>query len=175
MLYKFLLVLDLKPLLINRFLNVRKRKGFFHPLIGDDGSAPLLNFCFVLGSRPLGHGLGHCTSFYLRLWEHLLYSGSTMAKRLLGSQLFVSRLSFYTTLKDLKRLFSPFGAITEARLVVDSRTQRPKGFGFVTFESDVDAQNALKAMNGKIVDGRLIFVEVAKTETPRDDDDKTLR
>ncbi|KAI3782359.1 hypothetical protein L2E82_12404 [Cichorium intybus] len=98
-----------------------------------------------------------------------------MAKRLIGSQLFVSRLSFYTTLKDLKRLFSPFGAITEARLVVDSRTQRPKGFGFVTFESDVDAQNALKAMNGKIVDGRLIFVEVAKTQTPRDDDDKTLR
>ncbi|MFS7934640.1 putative RNA recognition motif domain, nucleotide-binding alpha-beta plait domain superfamily [Helianthus anomalus] len=94
-----------------------------------------------------------------------------MAKRLLGSQLFVSRLSFYTTPKDLQRLFSPFGAITEARLVVDPRTQRPKGFGFVTFESDVDAQNALKAMNGKIIDGRLIFVEVAKTITPEQGDD----
>ncbi|KAL4589295.1 hypothetical protein LXL04_002201 [Taraxacum kok-saghyz] len=92
-----------------------------------------------------------------------------MAKRLLGSQLFVSRLSFYTTHNDLKRMFSPFGAITEARLVVDSRTHRPKGFGFVTFKSDVDAQNALKAMNGRIVDGNLIFVEVAKTN--KDDDD----
>nr|KAJ0194120.1 hypothetical protein LSAT_V11C800418910 [Lactuca sativa] len=84
------------------------------------------------------------------------------------------RLSFYTTHKDLKRLFSPFGAITEARLVVDSRTQRPKGFGFVSFESDVDAQNAMKAMNGKIVNGGIIFVEVAKTQTPQDDND-TLR
>ncbi|XP_024966407.1 cold-inducible RNA-binding protein-like isoform X2 [Cynara cardunculus var. scolymus] len=80
-----------------------------------------------------------------------------MAKRLLGSQLFVSRLSFYTTHKDLKRLFSPFGEITEARLVTDPRTQRPKGFGFVTFESDVDAQNALKAMNGKIDGGGILM------------------
>ncbi|XP_071701420.1 small RNA-binding protein 11, chloroplastic-like [Rutidosis leptorrhynchoides] len=93
-----------------------------------------------------------------------------MAKRLLNSQLFVSRLSFYTTNKDLKRLFSPFGAITEARLVVDPITQRPKGFGFVTFESDVDAHNALKALNGKIVEGRLIFVEVAKPKRTGEND-----
>ncbi|PWA70707.1 RNA-binding (RRM/RBD/RNP motifs) family protein [Artemisia annua] len=91
-----------------------------------------------------------------------------MANRLLNSQLFISRLSFYTTNNELKRLFSPFGQITEARLVVDPRTQRPKGFGFVTFESDVDAQNALKAMNGKIVNGGLIFVEFAKTKTPEE-------
>nr|XP_043623029.1 cold-inducible RNA-binding protein-like [Erigeron canadensis] len=85
-------------------------------------------------------------------------------------QLFVSRLSFYTTQKDLQRLFSPFGPITEARLVIDPRTQRPKGFGFVTFESHIDAHNAVKAINGKIVDGRLIFVEVAKTKTTGEDE-----
>ncbi|KAF5446990.1 hypothetical protein F2P56_032580 [Juglans regia] len=90
-----------------------------------------------------------------------------MAKRL-KSQLFVSRLSFFTTNEKLKTLFSPFGEVTEARLVKDPRTQRPKGFGFVTFDSEVEAQNALKAMNGKIVDGRLIFVEVAKAR--RDED-----
>ncbi|XP_050276237.1 organelle RRM domain-containing protein 6, chloroplastic-like [Quercus robur] len=56
-----------------------------------------------------------------------------------------------------------------ARLVKDPRTQRPKGFGFVTYESEVEAQKALKAMNGRIVDGRLIFVEVAKTEKPGED------
>ncbi|GMN24308.1 hypothetical protein TIFTF001_000522 [Ficus carica] len=52
------------------------------------------------------------------------------------------------------------------RLVLDSKTQRPKGFGFVTYESEVEAQKALKAMNGRIVDGRLIFVEISKTEKP---------
>ncbi|XP_059626641.1 organelle RRM domain-containing protein 6, chloroplastic-like [Cornus florida] len=90
-----------------------------------------------------------------------------MAKRL-GSQLFVSRLSFFTTNDELKRLFSPFGVVKEARLVKDPRTQRPKGFGFVTFESEVEAHKALKSMNGRIVDGRLIFVEVAKTTRPGD-------
>ncbi|XP_031121745.1 glycine-rich RNA-binding protein 4, mitochondrial [Ipomoea triloba] len=87
-----------------------------------------------------------------------------MAKRAL--QLFVSRLSFYTTNDELRRLFLPFGDIKEARLVIDHRTQRPKGFGFVTFESETDAQNALKALNGKIINGRLICVEVAKTTRP---------
>ncbi|KAL6498412.1 hypothetical protein OROHE_026680 [Orobanche hederae] len=35
------------------------------------------------------------------------------------------------------------------RLIKDPRTQRPKGFGFVKFESELDARNALKAMNGR--------------------------
>ncbi|EEF29277.1 small RNA-binding protein 11, chloroplastic isoform X2 [Ricinus communis] len=81
----------------------------------------------------------------------------------LGSQLFVGRLSCYTTNQKLEKLFSPFGIVKEARLVLDPRTQKPKGFGFVTFDSESQAQKALKAMNGRIVDGRLLFVEVAKS------------
>ncbi|CAK7331616.1 unnamed protein product [Dovyalis caffra] len=73
-----------------------------------------------------------------------------MANRL-GFQLFVGRLSSYSTNHELKRLFSPFGVVTEARLVVDPRTQKPKGYGFVTFESETDAQKALKTMNGRNV------------------------
>ncbi|KAG5253683.1 small RNA-binding protein [Salix suchowensis] len=98
-----------------------------------------------------------------------------------GLQLFVSRLSSYTTNHEFKRLFSPFGVVTEgkrrvhllsitfhslsvlflnrylliyavcvARLVVEPKTHRPKGFGFVTFESEADAGKALKAMNGRV-------------------------
>ncbi|KAL6979227.1 hypothetical protein U1Q18_020893 [Sarracenia purpurea var. burkii] len=91
------------------------------------------------------------------------FSRTRMARRL-PTQLFVSRLSFYTTEEELKRLFSPFGLVTEARLAMNPKTQRPKGFGFVTYESEVEAHSALKAMNGRIVNGRLIFVEVAKSE-----------
>ncbi|XP_008223101.1 PREDICTED: glycine-rich RNA-binding protein [Prunus mume] len=90
-----------------------------------------------------------------------------MAKRL-SSQLFVNRLSSFTNNEQLKRLFSPFGDVTEARMVVDRITQRPKGFGFVTYKSDVGAQKALKAMNGRMVDGRLIFVEVAQNQKQED-------
>ncbi|KAK3410007.1 hypothetical protein EUGRSUZ_J02066 [Eucalyptus grandis] len=89
-----------------------------------------------------------------------------MAKRLC-SELFVSRLSFYTTEEGLRRLFSPFGSIKEVRLVKDPSTQRPKGFGFVAYESEVEADRALKALNGRIVDGRLIFVEFVQTRGPK--------
>ncbi|XP_022843914.1 glycine-rich RNA-binding protein 4, mitochondrial-like isoform X3 [Olea europaea var. sylvestris] len=85
-----------------------------------------------------------------------------MARRI-SSELFISRLSFYTTVEELKSLFSPFGAVSEARLIKDPRTQRPKGFAFVKFASEVNAQNAVKAMNGRIVNGRLIFVEFAES------------
>ncbi|BBH04839.1 RNA-binding family protein with RRM/RBD/RNP motifs [Prunus dulcis] len=91
-----------------------------------------------------------------------------MAKRL-SSQLFVNRLSSFTNNEQLKRLFSPFGDVTEARMVVDRITQRPKGFGFVTYKSDVEAQKALKAMNGRMVDGRLIFVEFAQNQKQEED------
>ncbi|XP_022731538.1 organelle RRM domain-containing protein 6, chloroplastic-like [Durio zibethinus] len=91
-----------------------------------------------------------------------------MAKRL-GAQLFVSRLSFFTTHQELKTLFSPFGVVKEANLIRDPKTQRPKGFGFVTYETEMEAQKALKAMNGRIVRGRLIFVEFANGTSPKND------
>ncbi|XP_047309238.1 organelle RRM domain-containing protein 6, chloroplastic-like [Impatiens glandulifera] len=78
--------------------------------------------------------------------------------------LFISRLSFYTNKEDLRNMFLPFGNILEARLVNDPKTGRHKGFGFVKFESEIEASNAIKAMNGRIVEGRLIFVEVANPE-----------
>lgn len=34
---------------------------------------------------------------------------------------------------------------------MDRRTDRPKGFGFVTYQSDVEAQKALKVMNGRVI------------------------
>ncbi|KAK6646033.1 hypothetical protein PHAVU_L003243 [Phaseolus vulgaris] len=79
----------------------------------------------------------------------------------MGRNLFVSRLSFYTTQDQLKKLFAPFGLVTSVNLVVDPRTKRPKGFAFVSYESQIEAEKAMRAMNGRIVDGRLIFVEPA--------------
>ncbi|KAL6195637.1 hypothetical protein ACLB2K_031255 [Fragaria x ananassa] len=86
-----------------------------------------------------------------------------MAKRL-GLTLFVSRLSSFTSKEKLRQMFSPFADVTEARLVIDPNTQRPKGFGFVTYKSEVEAQKAIKVMDGRMVDGRLLFVEVAHPE-----------
>ncbi|XP_020532543.1 glycine-rich RNA-binding, abscisic acid-inducible protein isoform X2 [Jatropha curcas] len=71
-----------------------------------------------------------------------------MAKRI-GWQLFVGRLSAYATNQKLEKWFSPFGVVREARLVIDPRTRKPKGFGFVTFDSESEALKAMKTMNGR--------------------------
>ncbi|XVF68711.1 hypothetical protein PTKIN_Ptkin11bG0023400 [Pterospermum kingtungense] len=91
-----------------------------------------------------------------------------MAQRL-GSQLYIYRLSCFTTLHDVKTLFSQFGVVKEAKLIRDPKTQRSKGFGFVTFETESEAQKAMKAMTGRFVRGRMMFVEFANDRSPKID------
>ncbi|ONK67791.1 uncharacterized protein A4U43_C05F3810 [Asparagus officinalis] len=84
-----------------------------------------------------------------------------LQKRNFNSEIFISRLSFYTTEQDLKRLFSRFGSIKQVRLIRDGKTQRVKGFAFIDYSSEDEARKAVKVMDGRILDGRLIFVEIA--------------
>uniref|UniRef100_A0A0D9VSK2 RRM domain-containing protein n=1 Tax=Leersia perrieri TaxID=77586 RepID=A0A0D9VSK2_9ORYZ len=67
-----------------------------------------------------------------------------------STEIFVSKLSFYTTEEELKNVFAPFGAVEEARLVRDNQTSRPKGFGFVKYSSREEAEKAVKAMDGRV-------------------------
>ncbi|KAG8074475.1 hypothetical protein GUJ93_ZPchr0006g43009 [Zizania palustris] len=89
-------------------------------------------------------------------------SSRVVGAKSFSTEIFVSRLSFYTTDEELKNIFSPFGAIEQARLVRDNQTGRPKGFGFVRYSSEAEAEKAIKAIDRRIIRGRLIFVEMAK-------------
>ncbi|XP_054804812.1 small RNA-binding protein 11, chloroplastic-like isoform X2 [Prosopis cineraria] len=71
-------------------------------------------------------------------------------------------LSFLTTEKGLSEAFSDFGQVVEAKIVMDRVSDRSKGFGFVTFASEDEAENAITGMNGKALNGRVIFVDYAK-------------
>lgn len=89
------------------------------------------------------------------------------AKRDFSSEIFISRLSYYITDEELSNAFSSFGKIKNVRIIRDTRTKRPKGFAFVNYASELEAQKAVKAMDGRFIGGRLIFVEIAK---PKPDD-----
>src|SRR5690606_25220229 len=62
----------------------------------------------------------------------------------------------------------PFGPVTEAKVVTDRETGRSRGFGFVSFQDEASAQNALSKMNGAVLDGRTLKVDTAQ-ERPRGD------
>lgn len=67
---------------------------------------------------------------------------------------------------ELEELFAEFGKVASAKIINDRETGRSRGFGFVEFESDDEAQAAIKALDGKDVDGRALTVNVAR---PRED------
>ena len=85
----------------------------------------------------------------------------------MSNKLFVGNLSFNTTENDLQDAFAAFGTVTEANLMMDRMTNRPRGFGFVTMSTPEEAQKAIEAMNGKDMDGRALTVNVAKPREER--------
>lgn len=77
------------------------------------------------------------------------------------NQLFVGNLAFSTTKEELESVFSQFGHITEVKIPIDRDTGRVRGFAFVTFETQEQAEAALK-MDGTDLNGRPIRVNVAQ-------------
>ncbi|KDP33116.1 hypothetical protein JCGZ_13563 [Jatropha curcas] len=77
----------------------------------------------------------------------------------IASKLFIKGLSFTSTEKSLAETFSKFGEVVEAKIIRDRISNKSKGFGYVTFTMEDEAQKALMEMNGKVVNGRPVFVD----------------
>ena len=85
----------------------------------------------------------------------------------MNTKLFVGNLSFNTTENDLQDAFAAHGTVTEANLMMDRATGRPRGFGFVTMSCAEEAQNAINALNGANLDGRNLTVNEARPREGR--------
>jgi len=62
----------------------------------------------------------------------------------------------------LYRLFSPFGAILNAKVVIDPNTNTTKGYGFVKYSDYYSAVNAIKSMNGYALENKFLQVTFKK-------------
>lgn len=80
----------------------------------------------------------------------------------MGNKLFVGGLAWGTDEDSLRQAFESFGSVREAKVIVDRETGRSRGFGFVTFEAEADAQAAIKGLDGSSLDGRNIRVNEAE-------------
>lgn len=70
------------------------------------------------------------------------------------SKLFIGGLAWHTDETALRQKFEEFGQVEEAVVVKDRDTGRSRGFGFVRFTSEQEAEAAINAMNNIEVDGR---------------------
>lgn len=87
-------------------------------------------------------------------------------------KLFVGSLAWATDDDSLKAFFEQFGTVTKAEVVRERDSNRSRGFGFVEFEDDAEADKAIAEADGKELDGRNITVSESK---PREDGDRPRR
>ncbi|XP_077315927.1 polyadenylate-binding protein 1-like isoform X2 [Lithobates pipiens] len=66
----------------------------------------------------------------------------------------------------LKEIFSAFGNTVSVKVMVDE-TGRSRGFGFVNFGNHEEAQKAVAEMNGKEINGRMVYVGRAQKRIER--------
>ena len=83
-------------------------------------------------------------------------------------KLYVGNLPYSATSDSLQQVFSQYGVVVNASVIMDRMTNRSKGFGFVEFETEEAAQKAVDAMNGQELDGRKIVVNIARPQKPRE-------
>lgn len=85
----------------------------------------------------------------------------------MNNKLFVGNLSFKTTQQGLQDLFAEYGEVVSVAIPQDRDTGRQRGFAFVEMANQADAEAAIKALNGRELDGRQIAVNVS-TPKPKD-------
>jgi len=78
--------------------------------------------------------------------------------------IYVSNISFHTTEETLLELFSRHGEVKRATIIKDAATGVPKGFGFIEMISPDAANEAIRKLDGKEIQGRSLRVSPARNK-----------
>jgi RNA recognition motif-containing protein len=81
--------------------------------------------------------------------------------------IYVGNLSYETTDVKIEELFKEYGTIASVSVITDKYTGRSKGFGFVEMEVQAEAEEAVKQLNGSVVDGRNLKVNQARPKNEK--------
>ncbi len=75
--------------------------------------------------------------------------------------LYIGNLAYTVVEEDLEQIFDQFGVVEDIKLMRDQETGRSRGFAFITFESQEQAEAAMVA-NGTELAGRALRVNEAR-------------
>jgi cold-inducible RNA-binding protein len=76
--------------------------------------------------------------------------------------IYVGNLYVEATEENVRHLFQPFGNVASVTLVKNRDTGRPRGFAFVEMPNDIEAESAIKALNGTVLRQQLLDVNEAR-------------
>lgn len=74
------------------------------------------------------------------------------------AKIFVGNFSFSVDDEQLKEYFSGIGTVLSAKVMKEGQGGRSRGFGFVEFATDEEADKAIKELDGSVWEGRVIKV-----------------
>ena len=95
---------------------------------------------------------------------HLYFFDFSIA---MAKKLYVGNIDWNASQEDLQTLFAEFGDVEDTFIVKDKMSGRSKGFGFVTFTNDADADAAIAGLHGKDFNGRDLIVNEARPPQER--------
>jgi len=80
--------------------------------------------------------------------------------------IYVGNLDLKTTAESLRSFFEPVGTVHNLKLMVDRNTSLSRGFAFIEM-ADPEAEKAIAALTGKLLEGRAIDVHEARPKLHR--------
>lgn len=81
--------------------------------------------------------------------------------------IYVGNLPYSTTEDELRQAFGEYGSVDKVSIISDRDTGRSKGFGFVEMGNSSEAEEAIRGLDGKEMDGRNLKVNQARPRTER--------
>ncbi len=84
-------------------------------------------------------------------------------------KIYVGNLSFDSNEAELSGLFSTYGEVESAKVIVDQFTNRSRGFGFIEMANREEGLKAIQELDSKDLGGRALKVNEARPKTSSGD------
>ena len=104
--------------------------------------------------------IGHSLASFRRIAENARGTQDSSLTEQERLTLYVGNLIYHTRKEDLIDLFSQYGTVHNARIILDKYSKKPTGYGFVEVDADI-AEQAVINLNGSQFHGRHIKVSEA--------------
>lgn len=83
----------------------------------------------------------------------------------MSRNVYVGNLPYRISEEEVRQVFAQDGReVVSVNLITDRETGRPRGFGFVEMQSEAQAEAAVQALDGFMMDGRPLKVNIARPD-----------
>ncbi len=83
------------------------------------------------------------------------------------NNILVGNLSLNVTEQDIRSLFDKHGVVRRCKMMTDRWTGLSRGFGFIQMKADSEAAEAIAALNGTDLEGKILKVNQARPQLHR--------